>query len=92
LTCSGFFVKLTTKGGIWEMKDAFFRHVLTGNIISAYEYAKEMYLECWKQCKKNGEIPEDSSDFHKPILPNKKDLIEDGIFQLADNEDYERIS
>lgn len=73
------------------MKDKKYRNIETGDIISAYDYGRESYLEQWKESKKNGEIPEDSNDFKHPDASDEE-LLEFGISLLSENENYEETN
>ncbi|MGG1650481.1 hypothetical protein ABHN03_16845 [Paenibacillus sp. NRS-1775] len=73
------------------MKDKKFRYIYSGKIVSALEFGKDSYLELWNEAKRLGDIPEDSADYCVPILPPDKDLIEQGLGFLEDNEEYEEI-
>lgn len=62
-----------------------YRHVETGQVVTALDWAKEKYLDTRKDLIRLGEIDENEG------IPSEKEFIEQGILELDADEEYERI-
>ncbi|RRJ54813.1 hypothetical protein EHV15_35070 [Paenibacillus oralis] len=52
---------------------------------------KAFYIEAWKEQKAAGSIPEDSSDYEEPQELPIEEYIEQGVYVLFENKEYELI-
>lgn len=67
------------------MKNIRYRHIDTGDVVTALNWAKETYLDTRKDLVQLGEIDENEQ------MPSDKDFIASGILDLDEDEEYERI-
>jgi len=67
------------------VKNPKYRHIETGQVVTALDWAKETYFDTRKDLIRLGEIDENEG------IPSDKEFIENGILELDVDEDYERI-
>ncbi|UXJ71399.1 hypothetical protein [Lysinibacillus fusiformis] len=69
------------------MKNIRYRHIDTGDVVTALNWAKETYLDTRKDLVQLGEIDKNEQ------MPSDKEFLASGILDLDEDEDeeYERI-
>ncbi|MGV2886146.1 hypothetical protein [Paenibacillus taichungensis] len=71
--------------------DKLYRHIETGREVLASEVGKAFYIEAWTEQKAAGSIPENSSDYEKPHELPINEYIDQGVYVLSQNDEYELV-